>query len=292
MKDHYVWGEYVVVSVDVLGQTRQFCRIKNSFIGDIPQEILGDVASKTVEAVEFVRDTLEELFLSSAKSVDSRISVPPKDRAEYDKARATSPIKFQFYSDSILAYVALRATGYQLNDLFAIRDIFVSVGGTLLMTLAIGASFRASIQLGVGTELRNGDLYGPIRAEAYELESRAGYPRIVIGAQLIEYLKLFSKGCPRILCNTQKELLGCKTAAKACLRMIADDPSDELPILDYLGSEFRSFLKDSSLCGVGCNMAREYAEKELNERIALKDNEVAEKFKKLCSYFDTRLPRA
>ena len=112
-------------------------RIKTSSIDNIPQETFNDVASKTVGAVEFVRDKLEELFLWSRKTVDPKITVPEKDKAEYDPSRGTTPIKFQFCSDSILAYVALRATGYQWNDLFAVRDILISVGETLLMTLAM-----------------------------------------------------------------------------------------------------------------------------------------------------------
>jgi len=291
MKDQYIWGEYVVASVDVLGQKCQFDRISGFPIDNIPQETLDDVASKTVGAVEFIRNKLEELFLWSRKSVEPKIAVPEKDKAEYDKSRATSEIGFQFYSDSVLAYVALRVTGYQLNDLFAIRDLFLSVGGTLLMTFVMKASFRASIELGSGTELENGDLYGPIRAEAYEKEKQAGYPRIVIGDQLHEYLKSFSEGRPRISCKTEREARGCKDMADMCLKMIADDSNDELHILDYIGSEFRNKTK----CGCQddiCREAREYIEKELQEHSASKRDEVADKFRKLRDYFDSRLPRA
>lgn len=291
MRDHYVWREYVVASIDVLGQRRQFDRIKAFFIDDIPQKTLDDVASKTIEPVELIRHSLEELFLSSARLAEPRITVAAAEKAEYDKARVTSPIRFQFYSDSILAYIALRVGGYQLNDLFAIRDVLVSVGGTLLMTLARQSSFRASIQLGTGTELKNGDLYGPVRAEAYELEKRAGYPRIVMGDRLFRYLKSFSEEHPQIPCNTERELLGCKTVAEACLRMISEDPNDDLLILDYLANEFRNFLKDSSLAEACYDMAREYVEKELHERIALNDTEVVDKFTKLHKYFSSRLPR-
>jgi len=56
--------------LDVLGQKCQFDRIKTSPLNDIPQEALDEVASKTVGAVEFVRNKLEELFLWSRTTVD------------------------------------------------------------------------------------------------------------------------------------------------------------------------------------------------------------------------------
>ena len=173
MKDSYVWGEYIGASVDILGQECQFGKIEDLIIDEIPQDILDDVAFNTIRPVEFVRSELEELFIWSQKEVEPRIPVAEEDRAEYDQLRVTTPIKFQFYSDSILAYIALRTTGYQWNDLSAARDMFISLGGTLLMTLAEKASFRAAIEFGTGTDLENGDLYGPIRAEVYRLEDQS-----------------------------------------------------------------------------------------------------------------------
>lgn len=289
MKDPYVWGEYVAVSVDFLGQKKQFERIQGFFIADVSQETLDDVAMKTVGVVGCIRGMLNELFDWSAKSVEPKITVSDEDKAEYDKSRATSPVKYRFFSDSILAYVELRATGYQLNDWFAIRDIFISVGGALLGALAIETSFRAAIELGIGTKLEDGDLYGPIRAEIHELEKSADYPRIVIGKRFYEYMKLFSEGHPRIPCNTDKESTGCKDMADFCSKMIATDPNDRRFILDYLGSDF--ILKNDSISGEVYISARKYIEQVLRERSLYEDDEVSRKFRKLRNYFDSKPPR-
>ena len=290
MKDQYLWGEYVVASIDVLGQECQFDRIRDLVIVDIPQETLDDVAHKTVRPVEFVRDKLEELFLWSQKVVEPKIAVAEADRAEYDQARVTTPIKFQFYSDSILAYVALRTTGYQWNDLSAVRDVFISVGGTLLMLLAENASFRAAIEFGTGTDLENGDLYGPIRAEVYKLEDKkADYPRIIIGNRFYEYLKLFSEGRPRIPCRTETELRGSKNVAAMCMKMIASDPNDGMRILDYLGGDF--ILKNDSTVRETYGSARDYIKQMLQERNSFGNDKVSGKFWKLRNYFDSRPSR-
>jgi len=188
--------------------------------------------------------------------------------------------------------VPLRVTGYQWNDLSAVRDMLISVGGTLLMTLAMDASFRAAIELGIGTDLENGDLYGPIRAEVYELEkARADYPRIIIGDRFFEYLKSFSEGRPQIPCRTERELRGSKDMAAMCMKMIAADPNDGSRILDYLGSEFR----EKTMCDCqneGCREARVYIEKEFQDQTASGHDKVAEKFRKLRKYFDSRISPA
>lgn len=288
MKDQYRWAEYVAVAVDVLGQKCQFKRIQDFFIADVPNETLNDVAAKTVGVVESIRDMLNELFSSSATLVGTKMNVSKREKAEYDKARATSPISFRFFSDSILAYVPLRATGYQLNDWFAIHDIFISAGGTLLGTLVKEASFRAAIELGIGTELEDGDLYGPIRAEIHELEKSADYPRIVIGDRFYKHLKSFSEGYPRIPCKTKRESIGCKNTANLCRMMIAEDPNDKHLILDYLGSDF--MIRNDPL-GEFYNAAREYVEQVLQERSGFENDKVANKFRKLRNYFDSRPPR-
>lgn len=55
--------------------------------------------------------------------------------------------------------------------------------------MASKKAFRAGVEVGLGTELDNGEIYGPVLYKAYELESKvAEYPRIVVGKELINYL--------------------------------------------------------------------------------------------------------
>lgn len=292
MKDTYTWGEYVVASIDVMGQKCQFERIKDFIIDDIPQAILDEVAHKTIRPVEFVRNKLEELFLESQKVLEPRIAISEEERAEYDRSRVTTPIRFQYYSDSILAYIALRTTGYQMNDLWAVRDMFISIGGTLLMTFILNASFRTAIELGTGSDLETGDLYGPIRAEVNNLENKvADYPRVIVGDRLFEYLRSFYEMRPRIPCKTERESCGSREAATVCLKMISDDPNDGLRILDYLGNEFTERTK-CACQGETHRDAWEFVVREFAKHVASRNDKVAEKFRKLSRYFRSRLPMA
>ena len=286
----YRWAEYIAVFVDFLGQTSQFKRIQDFFIADVSQETLDDVAENTVGVVDCIREMLNELFEWSAMLVPPKIRVSDQDRDEYNRSRATSPITYRFFSDGILAFIELRATGYQLNDWFAIHDLYISLGGALLGTLAIESSFRAAIELGIGTRLKDGDLYGPIRAEIHELEKNADYPRIVIGKRFLEYMKLFAEGHPRIPCLSEKESIGCQDVANYCLKMTAADPNDGRLILDYLGGDF--ILRNDFLSRNVYSEARKYMEHVLQERGLYENDEVFRKFRKLRNYFNSRPSRA
>ena len=290
MKTQYRWGEYVVAYVDILGQTDQMEQIKNFFIADIPQEMLDDVAVITVGAVEPVREMLSELYTSSAKPANPKISVPDQDKAEFERLRATSRINYRFSSDSILAYIELRATGCQLNDWFAIRDILIAVGGAMLGALVMESSFRAAIELGIGTQLADGDLYGPIRAEIYKLEKGADYPRIIIGPRFFDHMKSFSEGRPQIPCITEKEAIGSKNVVDFCMKQVAEDPNDGRLILDYLANDF--ILKGDPLESEIYSSARGYIEQVIQKRSNIENDKVLGKFLRLRTYFDSRPSRA
>jgi len=232
--------DYIVAYIDVLGQKEEFKKIEDYLVDEVPQEKLDEVAENTVLLVELLRKGFKELFEGYTAESESKLKVPVEDKAEYDAMRESSPIKFHFSSDSMLAYVPLRNKKYLLNDLIAIHGIFGAVGGQLLMTLAINSAYRAGIELCIGKEFKDGGIYGPALGSAYTLESEiAKYPRIVIGEKLKKYLDNYSKGHLLAPDHTKRYINGCKRMASVCLGMI-DKDQDGCLILDYLGEDFKN----------------------------------------------------
>ena len=137
MRCGYVWRDYLVASVDVLGQKDEFKKIQNYLVDEVPQDKLEEVAENTVCVIENLRKQFEYLYDSYIAKNKSMDRVPEEHQAEYDEMRASAPIGFQFFSDSMLAYVPLRTKKYHTSDLVAINGIFAAVGGQLLMTLAL-----------------------------------------------------------------------------------------------------------------------------------------------------------
>ena len=194
----------------------------------------------------------------------------------------------------MIAYVPLRTEKYHTNDLVAINGIFGAVGAQLLITLAaIESSYRAGIELGIGTEFEGGGVYGPALAEAYKLENEvAKYPRIVIGKKLKKYLDEYSKGNLLAPDQIPRDVKGSKIMADVCLRMI-DKALDGCLILDYLGKEFRNiFLNKIYPSGNVYNMAIKVVKEKLKEKSDSGDMEVAAKYEKLLGYFELKLSKS
>jgi len=289
MKCEYLWRDYIVASVDVLGQRKEFEKIEEYLVDEVPQEKLDEVAGNTVCIVEILRKGFTDLYETYTAKSESKVEVPVEHKAEYNAMRESSPIKFQFFSDSILAYVPLRTKNCRLNDLIAVRGVFAAVGGQLLMTLAIGDSYRAGIELGIGTEFEDGGFYGPALASTYKLESEiAKYPRIVIGEKLKKYLDGYSKGNLVAPDQTKRDVEGCKMMADICLGMIEKDQNNCL-ILDYLGKEFRNRVKidpKNELYDIALN----YVETKLKEKSDSGDKKLALRYRQLYNYFKEKLP--
>ena len=94
MRCGYVWRDYIVASVDVLGQKDEFKKIKTYLVDEVPQEKLEEVAENTVCVIENLRKQFKYLYdLYTAKSA-SMVRVPKEHQAEYDEMRASAPIKF------------------------------------------------------------------------------------------------------------------------------------------------------------------------------------------------------
>lgn len=291
MKTGYIWRDYIVASVDVLGQRAEFKKIADYLVDEVPQNKLDEVAENTVYVIENLRKGFKDLYEAYTAKSESEVKVPAEHKAEYDAMRASAPIGFQFFSDSMIAHVALRTEKYRLNDVNAILGILSAIGGQLVITLAMENSFRAGIELGIGTELDDGDIYGPVLAETYELESKvAKYPRIVIGKKLKDYLDNHSKGLPLAPNQTIRDVNGCKLMADACLSMIIEDEDGRL-ILDYLGENFRKrYNFDPS--GKVYDLALRFVKAKMKEKSDSGDKEVAAKYEKLLDYFELKLPKS
>ncbi len=291
MKYRYIWRDYIVASVDVLGQKDELEKIENYLVDEVPQEKLEAVAENTIYTIEMLRNGFKDLYETYTAKSESIVKVPEEHKAEYDAMRESSPIKFQFFSDCMLAYVPLRTKKYRLNDVIAVYGVLTAVGGQLLMTLAMENSYRAGIELGIGTEFEDGGIYGPALAEAHRLEDKvAKYPRIVIGNTLKNYLENYSEGRPLAPDQNRRDVEGCKNMATICLRLIDKDLDGRL-ILDYLGEEFRNRLKVDLNDDI-YHMAHRYVEKEYKEKSNFGDKKLAMRYEQLCDYFKRKLSKS
>jgi len=170
-------------------------------------------------------------------------------------------------------------------------------GVVQLISLAEKKAFRAGLDVGIATELKNGEVYGPALFKAYKLESEvAQYPRIVLGNELINYLENLSRKNPQFPDQNEEDIEVCKIMADSCLKMIVKDLDGYL-ILDYLGEEFRNrflnfpFRGEMTAFDDIYSTAFDYVGKEYMKRKDTGDSKLALRYYLLFNYFKARLPK-
>ncbi len=118
-----------------------------------------------------------------------------------------------------------------------IYGIFLAAASTFITCMSLGHPIRGGIDVGLGMEISDDEIYGSALSRAFTLESTiANYPRIIIGDELIHYLKITKK---------QKATEPCSIAAKSfaneCLNLLAED-EDGYPFIDYLGETMKPLI--------------------------------------------------
>jgi hypothetical protein len=204
--------------------------------------------------------------------------LPPEALSEYEKMRKTN-LKFQRFSDGLVAYVSLGdpSVPVPLNSVFGLMG---ACGGLCLLGLATGEPLRIGLEVAWGVELGENELYGCVVAKSHELESKvAGYPRVVVGDQFIEFLMAHSIQEEK---NNYSSLN--KRVAQHCLEMIAID-YDGYHIIDYLGPGYKKYCSTDIDAEV-YDRAFKFVSEQLVKWRAAKRSDLALRYTLLASYFE------
>jgi len=284
---------YLVAFIDILGQKEAFQNLEGLPLQDNDHKLI-EVHKQTAMFVESLREGFQNFFDAYTKEGESSVQVHPSKQAQFEEMMKSN-LKHQRFSDCIQAYVSLHTEKYHSNAINGVSGVLTSFGSLLLLSLSMKKAFRGGIEVGLGTELSNGEIYGPALYKAYELESKvAQYPRIVIGQQLTNYLMSVVNGHEQQQGGQSKEDTEiCKSLAKRCLKMIVRDV-DGVPILDYLGNDFLQSIKehpsptDMKEWKEIFNRAFQFVESEYMKRKQEGDKKLALRYYLLSNYFKAR----
>jgi len=298
MKRDYNYCYHLVAFIDVLGQKEAFQGIDviPAHDDESTKKKLVKAHEETAYFIEIFREAFEDIFNTYVEDYESKVLVPAFKKAKFDEIRRCI-LKHQRFSDCIEAFVPLQTEKYHANAVNGVYGILAACGGMLLISLAEKKAFRAGLDVGIATELKNGEVYGPALFKAYKLESEvAQYPRIVLGNELINYLENLSRKNPQFPDQNEEDIEVCKIMADSCLKMIVKDLDGYL-ILDYLGEEFRNrflnfpFRGEMTAFDDIYSTAFDYVGKEYMKRKDTGDSKLALRYYLLFNYFKARLPK-
>ena len=280
-------GYYVVAFIDLLGQQERLRALTGLPNKQDPAQMdsFREVLKQTYGVVSIMRKNFQDFFDSFSKRQieKSKLNQLTSEQKKQFHQMGGNPIQFQHFSDSTVIFTSLLTDRFKLS----IRGIFGVLGAagtSFLYQLARGYPIRGGVDIGVGMEIKKGEIYGAALAKAYALESKvAKYPRIVLGGEIVHYLKLTANQHPSdVFTGAAKEM------AQYCLDMIAID-DDEHAFLDYLGEGFRQHLAEVLNVNVIKN-AYENVTKQLEISRQNQDTKLELRYTQLRKYFEARLP--
>ncbi len=287
------YGYYVGAFVDILGQKEAFQGINHLPRNEEEKRKLEEVDENTACVIERFRQRFGEFFAGYMKEAGSRVEVPKAAKKQFEAMRKCS-LEVKFVADNLQYVVPLQSEEYHSPCINGVFGILGACGGMLLMFLAEGKPFRAGIDVGIGTRLRDGEVYGSAVFNAYALESKiAQYPRIVIGGNLINYLGCLSHKVQQLPNQTPEDIEWCKKLAECCLKMVVPD-IDGHNILDYLGDNFQknyteNLSGDMKELNVECfKKAFNFVESEYKKQRDAVNSKLATRYYMLYSYFQAR----
>jgi len=283
---------YLLAFIDVLGQKEAFQNLDNQPLSDDHPKLI-EAHKQTAFFVETLRNGFKDFFDAYTTEKEPSVKVAPEKMNQF-KEMLKSNLKLQRFSDCIQAYVCLRTDKYHSHAINGVYGTLLASGSMLLLSLAMKKAFRAGIEVGLGTELEGGEIYGPVLYKAYELESKvAEYPRIVIGHELINYLTTLANGHEQIPSQAKEDVELCKLMATNCLKMIVRD-LDGVPILDYLGEEFLRSINENPERAKELedvfDLALKFIESEYAKRKQAGDKKLALRYYLLLNYFKAKKP--
>lgn len=277
-------GWYVVAFLDLLGQQDKLRQI--SVLPDQGNAEEVETFKHQVMQMYGPVKALRTFFLRSIKAFSA--TAGDENLQEHEKAFVqefrSCPVYSRTFSDSVIAHVPLR------NDLSkypcrAIYGVLSAAAITFLSCLANGNPIRGGIELGLGFNIDEDEIYGPVLARAYTIESKvAQYPRVVIGDELVRYLRAIATNP-----STEREDMANRTVAKSCLNLLTQD-DDGHAVLDYLGEDIREVLQELPANAQIVVKAYDFIVRESYRLKEEKNTKLGFRYTLLRNYFEAQLP--
>ncbi len=272
-------GNYAALFIDLLGQ-RDALRGH----GLLPDDHA--IAIKQAKETVGVVVGLHKLFFSfyNAYTKSAQFSDLPEPTRSILSSVNRCQIRHQRFSDGLLIYISL-APSSENSPITGLYALLHAAGSLCFVTLAAGHPIRGGLAIAWGLELPPNELYGPVVAAAYELESGvARFPRVVVSGQVSHYLHANKYGP-----DTHFEDQYTKLVAEYCLGLLKTD-SKGVTYIDYLGLPFfEAFTKktESNEIVSAFKKANDFVSMQYKKWLVENNEKLYRRYEELKEYFDS-----
>jgi hypothetical protein len=270
---------FLVAFLDILGQREKLRRL-TGLPGDLkPDARMIETVRATFGAVHGIRGIIDG-YLKAEGDPGKVAHLMPEDKREALMRLLRSDAMQYGFSDSIVVAVSLKGEPGDSVPINGVSAALHASCSAAVTSLACGHALRGGIDVGVAAQISETEVYGPALERAYVLEHSAEYPRILIGAELWNYLNVMES----VVVDTQA---GRYTAeqARAVKRLIYAD-TDRQPTLDFLGEAFRSLAQEEVVRTV--RLAHAFVRAERDRFGVAGDTKLSDRYDRLLGYFTLR----
>ncbi|MBN8506498.1 MAG: hypothetical protein J0L58_18695 [Burkholderiales bacterium] len=208
-----------------------------------------------------------------------RAQLSAEDQQRWDALGAHPEVKQQRWSDG-LVYFASLGSDTPPNKMISVTRMLMLAGFLCLYGLARKHPVRGGLEVAWAAELHSNEIYGAAVARAYELESEvAGYPRIVVGTELLRFIDLNGG-----VSSAELESEQAKVLATLCADMLLEDADGQV-FVHFLGTAFANVVgveSHTQLAFRAKTFVDEQAERFRNSR---SDTKLAFRYHHLANYF-------
>ncbi len=282
----YTFRHYVVAFLDILGQRDSLRKVKSLPDQENQEEFdtFISIIKETLGATETFRSLFFKFFNAFKKERPIPNGLSPEQLVIYKKLKEigkTLVPKLQTFSDTIILYVPLSDDdGNVYTD--GIYTTLISISGSFIGMMAAGYIFRGGVDIGIAVEINEQEVYGPAVLKAYDLESKiAKYPRIVMGDELIEFLR-DSTNLP----DSSSDSMHNKVMSLKCFELLFED-GDCRFALDYLGEGVQKIAGEVFAPLVP--RAVDFLQRQAKMIKKKRNPDLFLRYESLSNYFDERL---
>ncbi len=277
-----IFQEYLVIFFDLVGQREALRKITGIPVSDSEKGPFLELVKESVGRVLMLRRAFKNYFDGALSHVPNTDLVAPEHRQEFIESQKTTYHHYGL-SDAIVIAVPLMNENENCTPINGVFSALTAASAITLLALSLKIPARAGIDVGVGVQIDDREIYGPALERAVRIETQlAEYPRLVVGRELHAYLNFVEN-------QKYQTRLGeiAANMAKQC-RMLMVQDTDGRIILDYLGNNIREVFEnqiEKEIVLNAWNFVKEQHKKYIDQGI----EKLSSRYFRMSRYFKSRI---
>lgn len=224
---------YFMAIIDIVGQRDKLKQIVALPRSATEKERIKPLIMETSQYVKELRKQFS-IYFGARKPTGLLNRLRPEQRA-FIEQRKQNIIWHRGISDSYIITIPCSRESRPGVHIVSIYDCLYGISVLSVWALAMEKPIRGAVEIHLGTELEEQEVYGPVTVRTFDLESKeAKYPRIVVGDGLLNHLDEMQGRCSDNL-DGQHTLINIQN----CRELITID-TDGKHILDFMGEGIKS----------------------------------------------------